>query len=406
MGNATCCSSSKDEAATSPADLQRAEAVTEGDDAPIVRPRPDPGPHADPGAGTASTYRVRLNKAGGGKLGLDVDYMPQRSVLPIMAVTGGLAKAWNQDHPEEQLQKGDSILEVNGTWGDVSQMLERCKSDTVLELTMRRALSYGHLLSELEELVRTKQCGPILIRLSWHDAGVFSNGELKGGCPNAVMRFADTGEGAFDANAGLPTVALALLAPISKKFCPDLISNADLWALAANISIRMMGGPDVPTRFGRADAKSPSESVESQAGRLPDGDGNAAHLRAIFHPKGFSDKAIVALLGAHTVGRCHADRSGFDGPWTEQPLTFDNSYFREMLAKTYKPERTTKGCQQHRHAGSGTIMLPADLALLADADFRRFVDLYARDQAAFFADFAGCWVTAQERGCAALRDVL
>jgi len=42
-------------------------------------------------------------------------------------------------------------------------------------------------------------CGPIMIRLSWHDAGVF-NGQ--NGCPNAAMRLAGGGEYAFGANAG------------------------------------------------------------------------------------------------------------------------------------------------------------------------------------------------------------
>lgn len=31
---------------------------------------------------------------------------------------------------------------------------------------------------------------------------------------------------------------------------------------------------------------------------------------------GFNDQEIVALNGAHTLGRCHSDRSGFLGPWT------------------------------------------------------------------------------------------
>lgn len=31
---------------------------------------------------------------------------------------------------------------------------------------------------------------------------------------------------------------------------------------------------------------------------------------------GFNDQEMVALIGAHSLGRCHADRSGFDGPWT------------------------------------------------------------------------------------------
>lgn len=37
---------------------------------------------------------------------------------------------------------------------------------------------------------------------------------------------------------------------------------------------------------------------------------------------------IVALIGAHSLGRCHTDRSGFDGPWTNAPTTFSNLYFQ------------------------------------------------------------------------------
>ena len=131
--------------------------------------------------------------------------------------------------------------------------------------------SLRQLKKDIKALVRDKGCGPILIRLSWHDAGVYSNGNFKGGCPNAAMRFTEGGEGTFDANAGLPTVALDLLKPITEEYVPHFCSNADLWALAANVAIRTMGGPRIPTRFGRVDAKSHEESVESPEGRLPSG---------------------------------------------------------------------------------------------------------------------------------------
>ena len=51
-----------------------------------------------------------------------------------------------------------------------------------------------------------------------------------------------------------------------------LISHADLWALAANVAIKVMGGPEVTTHFGRFDVQAHKEGMQSAAGRLPDGD--------------------------------------------------------------------------------------------------------------------------------------
>ena len=33
-------------------------------------------------------------------------------------------------------------------------------------------------------------------------------------------------------------------------------------------------------------------------------------------------REIVALSGAHALGRCHAEASGYVGPWTPTPTTF------------------------------------------------------------------------------------
>ena len=248
---------------------------------------------------------------------------------------------------------GAAYLEAHKVQEALTDSVTRClqlRTDDPI-MTVAALLTERQIRSDIEQLVRDKGCGPILIRLNWHDAGVYSTGALSGGCPNAVMRYTDGGEGTFGANAGLPTVAVGLLAPLANKYvATGKISHADLWTLAANVSIECMGGPKIPTRFGRVDAKSSAESVESQVGRLPDGDKGVQHLREIFHPKGFDDKDIVALSGAHTVGKCHADRSGFDGQWTQQHLLFDNSYYADLLTKSYTAETTSKGCQQVRRA--------------------------------------------------------
>lgn len=64
-------------------------------------------------------------------------------------------------------------------------------------------------------------------------------------------------------------------------------------------------------------------------GRLPNADcgspqATALHLRAIFNRMGFNDQQIVALSGAHALGRCHEDASGYWGPWTRAETTFSN----------------------------------------------------------------------------------
>ena len=106
------------------------------------------------------------------------------------------------------------------------------------------------------------------------------------------------------------------------------VGYADLWALAAVTAVKAMGGPDVPFRAGRIDG---TEASPIPVGQLPDASQGANHLRAIFYRMGFSDADIVALSGAHTVGRCHADRTGYSGQWTSSPLRFDSEYFKLLL---------------------------------------------------------------------------
>eukprot|EP00439_Symbiodinium_sp_Y106_P015699 s285_g2.t1 len=350
MGNTACCQSEANDGV----------ADAHVDAKPILESALPAAPFISGGDSEQERiYQVTLSKSPGQKLGLDVDYMAERKILPIMHITGGIAEEWNKKYPDRKLNSGDSILEVNGISGDVVEMLERCKADDTLKMKLCRCLTYEHLVEDLENLVRRKECGPIMVRLSWHDAGIYNGAD---GCPNAAMRLPGGGEHALAANAGLPQVAIPLLEPIAAKYVPRMISHADLWALAANVAIKVMGGPEIAARFGRLDAERVGDGASSATGRLPDGDKDARHLRDIFYPKGFDDKAIVALSGAHTVGSCHLDRSGFDGAWTADKLKFDNSYFKDLLHRSWSSETTSKGNPQFRCAESKTMMLTTVMA--------------------------------------------
>ena len=52
--------------------------------------------------------------------------------------------------------------------------------------------------------------------------------------------------------------------------------------------------------------------------------------------RSFNDQEMVALIGAHAVGRCHPDRSGFDGPWTFSPTTFTNDFYKLLFDEKYE----------------------------------------------------------------------
>jgi cytochrome c peroxidase len=204
-------------------------------------------------------------------------------------------------------------------------------------------------------------------------------------------------EGGDPANAGLQH-ARVFLEPLKAKH--PWITYADLWTLAGVVAIKEMGGPDIPWQAGRTDYV--DDSKLPPRGRLPDGAQGADHLRWIFYRMGFNDQEIVALSGAHNLGRCHADRSGFDGAWVNAPTRFSNSYYRLMISRSWKEKTLDNGVRQFVHydedAEEELMMLPTDLALTADPTFKHWVNVYAQDKEKFFEDFAKVFAKLVELG--------
>eukprot|EP00009_Paramoeba_aestuarina_P003494 CAMPEP_0201523422 /NCGR_PEP_ID=MMETSP0161_2-20130828/19804_1 /ASSEMBLY_ACC=CAM_ASM_000251 /TAXON_ID=180227 /ORGANISM="Neoparamoeba aestuarina, Strain SoJaBio B1-5/56/2" /LENGTH=310 /DNA_ID=CAMNT_0047922537 /DNA_START=59 /DNA_END=991 /DNA_ORIENTATION=+ len=232
--------------------------------------------------------------------------------------------------------------------------------------------------------------GPLFIRLAWHAAGTYDAASGTGGSNGATMRYAP--ESTDGANAGLD-LARNLLEPLKKKY--PTASYADIWTFAGSVAIEEMGGPKIAWREGRTDACN-ARTVPPN-GRLPDALQGANHLRDVFHRMGFNDREIVVLSGAHSLGRCHTDRSGFWGPWTRAPTTFSNEYYRELIENTWTPKRWN-GPLQYEDPTGELMMLVSDLALTKDARMKKYVEMYKDDEELFFSDFASAWKKLIELG--------
>lgn len=224
---------------------------------------------------------------------------------------------------------------------------------------------------DLRALISGRNCAPLMLRLAWHDAGTYC-AKTKTAGPNGSIRHEE--ECAHGANNGLKK-AVDWCEEVKAKH--PKITYADLYQLAGVVAVEVTGGPTIDFVPGRKDSK-----VCPKEGRLPDAKQGAPHLRDIFYRMGLTDRDIVALSGGHTLGRAHPERSGFDGPWTQEPLKFDNSYFVELL----------KG------ESEGLLQLPTDKALVEDPAFRPYVELYAKDEDVFFRDYAASHKKLSELG--------
>jgi L-ascorbate peroxidase len=280
--------------------------------------------------------------------------------------------------------------------------------------------------SMIDGILKEKNCGPVFVRLAWHDSGTFDvnihEAWPKAGGAIGSIRFEP--EINHGANAGLAG-AIKLLEPVKEAY-PG-VSYADIFQMASARGIALAGGPTIDMKYGRVDATSPDQC--SPEGNLPDAEAGPAgkfggtsgtastedtavewHLRKVFYRMGLGDEEIVALSGAHTFGRAYADRSGLgakqtkftdgsatklsDGsttdkytpggsPWVENWLVFDNSYFTTISDATTDEE---------------LLKLTSDKILFKDAGFKPFSEKFASSKDAFFESYAKAHKALSELG--------
>ncbi|GMH06854.1 hypothetical protein Nepgr_008694 [Nepenthes gracilis] len=142
------------------------------------------------------------------------------------------------------------------------------------------------------------------LRLFFHDCFVL-------GCDASIMIFSPNGDAEKDApdnlslaGDGFDTVIKAKEAVEAQ--CPGIVSCADILALATRDVIVVTGGPSFSVELGRRDGL--VSKASDVAGNLPEPSFDLAQLVAIFAKNNLTQREMITLSGAHTIGVSHCSR--------------------------------------------------------------------------------------------------
>ncbi|KAL6530417.1 hypothetical protein OROHE_014770 [Orobanche hederae] len=181
--------------------------------------------------------------------------------------------------------------------------------------------------------------------------------------------------------------------------CPNVVSCADILAIAARDSVVALGGCKWDVKLGRRDART-ADFAAANTSAIPAPTSNISTLVKRFSDVGLSTQDLVTLSGAHTIGnarctvfraRLYNESNNLDGsyrgncprnpgsgdnnlaPLDPTPAKFDIKYFTNLISN----KGLLHSDQQLLSGGSG-----------ADS----FVKKYSNDQEGFYNEFAAAMI--------------
>lgn len=255
---------------------------------------------------------------------------------------------------------------------------------------------FGTVKSVVKSAVnKEKRMGASLLRLHFHDCFVQ-------GCDGSIL-LDDTSSFTGEKTAGPNNNSVRGYNVIDdiksavEKVCPGVVSCADIVSIAARDSVVSLGGPNWNVKLGRRDSKTASLSA-ANSGVIPPPTSTLNNLITRFQNKGLSARDMVALSGAHTIGkaRCTVFRrriyneNNIDASFAKTrqqtcpstigsgdnnvapldfktPNFFDNNYYNNLIGK--------KG------------LLHSDQILFNGGSTDSLVKKYSKNQALFDSDF-------------------
>ncbi|KAL5580568.1 hypothetical protein UlMin_013010 [Ulmus minor] len=182
---------------------------------------------------------------------------------------------------------------------------------------------------------KERRMGASLVRLHFHDCFV-------NGCDGSIL-LDDTSSFRGEKTAGPNNNSVRGFEVVDKikakveQVCPGVVSCADILAIAARDSVQILGGPEWKVKVGRRDSKTASFAA-ANSGVIPPPTSTLPQLINRFQARGLSAKDMVALSGAHTIGkaRCLVFR---DRIYNETNI--DRSFAKERQENC--PRRTGSG---------------------------------------------------------------
>eukprot|EP01083_Nonionella_stella_P276194 938341_1 len=302
--------------------------------------------------------------------------------------------------------------------------------------------------------------GPLFIRLAWHCSGTYRATDNRGGCAGGRQRFSP--ESSWEDNTNLDKARALLAPIKNKYGIAlswgDLIilsGYASIMDMGGPINHICVGRVDEQNGIN-SEALGPSALQETQypcpiPGECPPPFGSnlieliyvnpegfmgkpipeisAKQIRKIFGRMDMNNRETVALIGGgHAFGKSHGAcvagaglsphkdpynpwpgncgngkgeniyTSGIEGEWTNNPLKWDNEYFKLLIQDEYELITGIGGKYQWKNKRNGLMMMTSDLALIYDEQYDEIVDEFANDINALDKEFANAWSKLVRRG--------
>ncbi|GFP79823.1 peroxidase 15 [Phtheirospermum japonicum] len=257
-----------------------------------------------------------------------------------------------------------------------------------------------------QTLISDPRIGASLLRLHFHDCFVQ-------GCDASILL--DTSGTIQSEKNAAPNVnstrGFELVDKIKtavEQSCPGFVSCADILALAAQSAVQLAGGPAWNVKLGRRDSLSANQALANTS--IPTPVESIANITAKFTALGLNVTDLVALSGAHTIGRAQCrlitnrlyNFSGTGGPDPTLDATYlatlrqscpqSGSGFNVVDLDPTTHDVFDKSYYSNLQGNKGLLQSDQELFSNSSAQIVGIVNQFSRDQSTFLDSFVAAMI--------------